>query len=151
MARFLTSEWFEELEAAYQAEAEGAAAAKVARAGAYRPGNAPGAPGQAATAALVVEIFVAGAPQGEVRYQVVVEGERVRVVPPGAEQRTAQVRLRSDYATLAGIASGELSAIDALSLGRARISGDTGALGSRGTQLAGLDLVPAAVRARTVF
>jgi SCP-2 sterol transfer family len=128
MARFLSPEWFGELGA-----------------------DADGAIDNAAGPALVVQISVTGAPEGEVRYQVVVEGTRPRVLPPGAVFRPAQVELSSDYATMAGIAEGNLSAIDALSLGRARVSGDTAALSTDGPALAGLDLVPPAVRARTTF
>ena len=68
----------------------------------------------------VVEIVVAEAPEGEVRYQVVVEGTRVLVLSPRAVPRAAQVWLSSDYATMAAVASGELSALEALSAGRAR-------------------------------
>lgn len=88
---------------------------------------------------------------GDVRYQVVVEGARARVLPPGAAFRPAQVELSSDYATMAGIASGQMSAIDALSLGRARVSGDTAALSGERSGLAGIDLVPPALRATTTF
>jgi hypothetical protein len=154
MARFLTPEWFAELEAAYAAEQGPSGLAGPGRG----QGPGPGSTGRTATptiedpgSPLVVEISVAGVPQGEVRYQVVVEGERARVVPPGGRFRQARAQLSSDYATMAGIASGELSATEALSLGRARISGDTGALSSGRSPLAGLDLLPAAVRARTTF
>jgi len=132
MAQFLSLEWFEEVEHAL--------------ANSERAGGVLGA-----DPALVVEISVTGAPQGDVRYQVVVEGERARVVPPGAEFKPAQVELRSDYASMAGIASGRLSAIEALSLGRARVAGDTAALASDGWRLTGLDLLPAAVREQTTF
>jgi len=134
MAQFLSLEWFEEVDRA---------AANSERAGsAGELGAGP---------ALVVEISVTGAPQGDVRYQVVVEGERAWVVPPGAEFKPPQVELRSDYATMTGIAAGRLSVIEALSLGRARVSGYTAALAGDGWFLTGLDLLPAVVRARTTF
>ena len=135
VARFLSAEWFDELEAAGVHDG----------AGAPRP-----EPGQPPAAPLVIEISVTGAPQGEVRYQVVVEGAQARVLPPGTTFRSAQVALSSDYATMAGIASGELSAIDALSYGRARVSGDTTALSAQ-PFVAGLDLMPVVVRARTTY
>lgn len=141
MARFLSPEWFGELEAA-RADVDnvGDAGSKVGDAGSNRGGPA-----------LVLGISVTGAPQGEVRYQVVVDGEQPRVLPPGAVFRPAQVELSSDYATLAGIAEGKISAMDALSRGQARVSGDTAALSTDRPGLAGLDLVPPAVRASTTF
>jgi len=134
VARFLSPEWFAELEAA---------------AGTGSPAP-PGSSGDI-EAPLVVEISVAGAPQGEVRYQVVVEGDRARVVPPGAAFRPPRVRLAGDYATFAEIASGRLSPIEALSFGRAKVSGDTAALSADSSALAGHDLVPPPVRAGTTF
>jgi hypothetical protein len=133
MARFLSPEWFGEVGAAHsEAEVDDA-------------GDNGG------TAALVVGISVTGTPQGEVRYQVVVDGAQPRVLPPGAVFRPAQVELRSDYATMAGIAEGKITAMDALSRGQARVSGDTAALSTDRPGLAGLDLVPPAVRASTTF
>jgi SCP-2 sterol transfer family len=124
VARFLSQEWFDELPAA---------------------GDEHDAPD------LIVEIAVSGAPEGDVRYQVVVRGERAGVVahedaflPPHAE-------MKSDYSTMAGIASGQLSALDALCAGQARVSGDIGALSSKQSTLAGLDLVPPSARATTTF
>ncbi len=124
MARFLSEEWFDELPAAtYE-------------------GDDPD---------LVVEVAVSGAPEGDVRYQVVVRGERAGVVRQECEFRPAQVEMRSDYATMAGLASGQLSPLDALSAGQARISGDVGALSSRQSTFLGLDMVPATTRANTTF
>jgi hypothetical protein len=150
VATFLSAEWFDELGVAYE-EGESSPDGPAGHSpdgGTWPLGEAPG---PAAPGRLVVGISVTGAPQGEVRYQVVVDGAQARVLPPGARFLPAQVELSSDYVTMAGIASGELPAIDALSLGRARVSGDTAALSSGRASLAGLDLVPPAVRARTTF
>jgi hypothetical protein len=124
VARFLSQEWFDELPAAR---------------------NDPGEPD------LIVAVAVSGAPEGDVRYQVVVRGEQAGVVYREAEFRPAQVEMKSDYATMAGIASGQLSPLDALSAGQARISGDVGALSSRQSTFSGLDIVPATTRAATTF
>jgi hypothetical protein len=100
---------------------------------------------------LIVEVAVSGAPDGDVRYQVVVRGERAGVVSHEPAFMPAQVKMKSDYATMAGIACGKLSAIDALSAGQARISGDVAALLSKQAAFSSLDLVPAALRAGTTF
>ncbi|HUB71390.1 MAG TPA: SCP2 sterol-binding domain-containing protein [Acidimicrobiales bacterium] len=180
MARFLSAEWFDEIEAATGhagpgavpadrgASTGGGAGSVVGTDGGRGPSTRAGNGGRARRAAqgeglaqrdepgaggppVVVEILVAGAPQGEVRYQVVVDGERVRVLPPGSAFKTAQVVMNSDYETFSGIASGRLSPIDALSKGMARISGDTRALYPGHGALLGADLLPPEVRARTTF
>jgi putative sterol carrier protein len=124
VARFLSREWFCELPPA---------------------GNEHGEPD------LVVEVAVSGAPGGDVRYQVVVRGEHAEVVSEEAAFLPAQVEMKSDYMTMAGIASGQVSPIDALSAGQARVSGDVGALSSNQPTLLGLDMVPATTRASTTF
>ncbi len=96
MARFLSQEWFEELPAEEDERDE---------------------------PDLIVEVAVSGAPGGDVRYQVVVRGERATVVAREGAFRPAQVQMKSDYATMAGIACGKLSTIDVLSAGRAGFPG----------------------------
>ncbi len=130
MARFLSREWFDELSAA---------GAELAQ------------PALADEPDLIVQVAVTGAPGGDVRYQVMVRGEQARVVSDEAAFLRAQVEMKSDYATMAGVACGKLSALDALSAGQARVSGDIGALSSKQPSLAGLDLLPAAMRANTTF
>ena len=141
MARFLSPEWFDELAAYGLASPDGPARAAAAG----DDGDNPREQGQ------VVEIVVAEAPEGEVRYQVVVEGTRVLVLSPRAVPRAAQVWLSSDYATMAAVASGELSALEALSAGRARVSGDISTLSGHQSRLAGLDSLPPPMRANTTF
>jgi SCP-2 sterol transfer family len=128
VARFLSTEWFDELDVT---------------SGRLR--------GDLGPPDLVVDVVVSGAPEGEVRYQLVVDGERARIVSHEDVFRSAQVELSSDYATMAGIASGNLSALSALSAGRARLSGDIGALSSAQPAFGGVDLLPPPVRAGTTF
>jgi putative sterol carrier protein len=98
---------------------------------------------------LVVEIAVSDAPEGEVRYQLVVKGDLARAV--GGAPWTAQARISSDYATFSGIASGRLSAYEALASGRAKFSGNTSVLPALAQALAGADIVPAELRASTTY
>ncbi len=128
MARFLSPEWFEQVDAAQAVVAP------------------PGGPD-----ALVVEVWVPDAPEGEVRYQVVVDDGHGTVLGPPRPLLSAQVRLESDYGTLAGIASGAITPVDALSSGRARLSGDVAALNGAGRSLGAVDLMPASVRSGTSF
>jgi hypothetical protein len=136
MARFLSEAWFDELSvgaerlAGPQGTAGHAGASEQVSRG-ERVAAESRAPG------LVVEVIASGAPEGEVRYQLVMD--------------LAHVELRAGYATLAGIASGELSAIDALSGGLARVSGNIAALSVNQSGIGGLDLLPPAVRATTTF
>jgi putative sterol carrier protein len=91
------------------------------------------------------------APDGEVRYQVAVKGPQAVVLSRRDAWRTAQVVLKADYATMAGIASGRLSALDAMASGQARITGNTAALSAHQAVLEALDLVPPSIRASTSF
>ncbi len=135
VACFLSPEWFDEL---------GTCELQVGSV----------APAPTGSPDLVVGVVVAGPPQlpdGEVRYQVAVTGHR-GVVRHGPDAgRRAQVVLHADYGTMAGIASGRLSAIDAMSSGQARITGNTAALSAHQAVLEALDLVPPSVRASTTF
>jgi hypothetical protein len=124
VARFLSQEWFDELPAEQDERDE---------------------------PVLIVEVAVSEAPGGDVRYQVVLRGERATIVAEEGAFRPAQVQMKSDYATMAGIACGKLSAIDVLSAGRARVSGDIGALSGQQSTFSTLDLVPAATRATTTY
>jgi hypothetical protein len=137
VACFLSPEWFGEL-----------------RAGELQSGAAAGSPVEGHQLDLVVGIAVPGAPDvlgGEVRYQVVVNGPGAAVLTGPDAGRTAHVLLNADYATVAGIASGRISVLDAISSGRARITGNTAALPAHQSALEALDLVPPLVRASTSF
>jgi hypothetical protein len=143
VARFLSAEWFDEV---CSASVDGGRAAL----GGQRE-QAAGMPGPAAVRpGLVIELVVTGMPEGSSRHQVAL-GAGPRVMPPSAPPGPAQVRFISDYATVSAIAAGELSTYDALLAGRARVAGSTAVLAAHQSQLAGLDLVPAAARAATTF
>ena len=152
MPLFLSAEWFAELHKAASAEQFGSVlpvpAGEAPEAG---PPGPPEGAGTSEASGLVVEIVVAGAPQGEVRYQVVVGRSGALVLSPRAAHRPARVQFNSDYATMAGIASGGLLALEALSHGRAHVSGDISALSAHSVRLAGLDLMPPALRASTTY
>ena len=138
VARFLSAEWFAQLEHS----AGDVRAARPFGGQAHEPVPPSG---------LVIEIAVANGPEGELRYELVVEGEMAMARAGGTARQQPQVRLVSDYATISGIASGRLSASDALAAGRAKLSGDTAALFALAGGLAGLDLLPPALRAATSF
>lgn len=131
MARFLSAAWFDELEESRREAGE--------------PGG--GAEGEAAEA--VIEQVVTGAPEGEVRYQVVTAGRGLRVRHPA--EGAAPLTFTSDYATAASIARGELSTQTALLDGRLRVSGTASGLAERIDELTEIDLVPAGLRATTTF
>lgn len=100
---------------------------------------------------LVLEISLTGAPEGEVRYQVVLDDGEAWVLPPERADRCAHVHFSSDYATVAAIAAGQLSAVDALAGGLARVAGDISALSALAVSPASSQLVPASLRAGTTY
>ena len=123
MARYLSPEWFEEV-------------ARLAPAGSGGP------------ALLTLEQVVTGGPDGDVRYQVVLDASGARIARTGGE-RGADVTFTSDWATASAIASGRLSVQAALGAGRVRVGGDLSALAAHQERLAGADPVPPAVRGAT--
>ena len=145
MARFLSREWFDELQVPGDDEGRPGGAG-LAPAGTMPAGTMPAGPGD-----LVVDVVVRGAPGGEVRYQLVVDGGRPMILSHGADFRAAQVKLSGDYATMATIASGKASALEVLSGGDVRLSGDIALLSSGQLALGALDLLPPSVRATTTF
>jgi hypothetical protein len=146
MARFLSDAWFDELSVGAER-----LAGQHDNAGHEPSGTAEQVAADSAAPELVVEVIASGAPEGEVRYQIVMELDGPRLVSHRKDFRPANVELRASYATLAGIASGEVSAIDALSAGLARVSGNIAALSANQSGIGGLDLLPSAVRATTTF
>lgn len=131
MARFLSAEWFVAFDRATE-EAKGEGQPRL----------------EGPTAAVSLEIVVPDGPEGEVRYQVVVEGESAGARWRRDDLGDADVRFVTDYATICGIASGRLAAVEALAQGRARVSGNTARLAGFA---APVDLVPASLRASTTF
>jgi hypothetical protein len=151
MARFLSEAWFEELARAAHRPAPAAGTALYGADGDQEGAERRAEERESARPGLVVEVIASGGPEGEVRYQLVVEADGPRLVSRSQEFRPAQVELRAGYSTLADIASGSLSVIDALSGGLARVSGNISALSANQARLGGLDLLPPSVRASTTF
>src|SRR5579863_2543652 len=155
MARFLSDAWFDELSVGAERRAaqrdHAGDAGDAGDAGTEQGTKPEQAAGDGRAPELVVEVIADGAPEGEVRYQIVMELDGPRLVSRREDFWPAHVELRAGYSTLAGIASGELSAIDALSAGLARVSGNIAALSANEAGIGGLDLLPPAVRAATTF
>ena len=131
MARFLSADWFDEIESA-----------STSGAGSTDPDQR-----------LVMEQVVTGTPDGEVRYLVVVEEGRTHVVrpSPGDTPTEAELTIICDWPTATAIAQGRLSTQRALMQGRLRVRGSPTALLRRGAQLAGVDPIPAAIRKNTTY
>jgi hypothetical protein len=132
MARFLSDEWFEEVE----------------RDAGESPTGRGGRPLEQ-VAELIVEQVVTGAPDGEVRYRVVA-GPGGPVVTRGGGTCPDLV-LTTDYLTAAAIAQGQLSAATAVGQGRVKVSGSLRKRPGPAAALAGAQLVAAAVRDRTTY
>lgn len=129
MARYLSPEWFDEINATAAAGDVSDAVTEGLR--------------------LVVQQLVTDGPDGDVRYAVRIEDGRVAVVP--GEAPDADVTVTEDHATATAVARGDLAAPVAFMTGRIRVTGDTRALLAAQPALHRLDAVFAEVRARTSF
>jgi putative sterol carrier protein len=98
---------------------------------------------------LTLQQVVTDAPEGEVRYHVRVSEGRAAIYVGQAARPDAT--FTEDYATAAAVARGELSVQAALLAGRIRIGGNMATLSRYQEDLAGMDPIPAAVRATTSF
>ncbi len=98
---------------------------------------------------LVLEQVVRRAPEGVVRYHVVIDDGQSRVVLGAAP--SPDVTFTSDYATASAIARGDLPAQTALVEGRLRVRGDMSRLGQRAPDLAAIDPIPPPLRAETTY
>jgi putative sterol carrier protein len=98
---------------------------------------------------LTLQQVVTDAPEGEVRYYVRVSEGRAAIYVGEASQPDAT--FTEDYATAAAVARGELSVQAALLAGRIRVGGNMTTLSRYQEDLAGMDPIPAAVRAATSF
>jgi hypothetical protein len=125
VVRFLSDAWFKEVQAA---------------AGHQPPTGEPIA---------VLQQIVTGGPDGAVRYHVIVAGDHAVLIPGSADAPDAT--FTEDYATAAAIAQGELTTQAALLAGHILVSGNMATLSARQDDLAGLDPVPAGVRADTTY
>ncbi len=117
MARFLSPEWFAEVAAVRAAPRRG------------RRTESP----------LVLEQVVRDAPDGEVRYRVVVTAGGAYIEPPSSlDSRAApDLTIACDWATATELAQGTLSAQAALMAGRLRVSGNLARLSGRAADLVG--------------
>lgn len=129
MARYLSPEWFDDVNAAAQAGDAAEAVTEGLR--------------------LVVQQVVTEAPDGDVRYAVRIEDGRVAVVP--GEAPDADVTVTEDHRTATAVAKGDLAAPVAFMTGRIRVTGDTRALLAAQPALHRLDAVFAEVRDRTTY
>jgi putative sterol carrier protein len=114
MARYLSPEWIEALDA-------------IAGDGTVAPDDVR----------LVVQQEVVGGPDGDVRYFIVVDGGKAAVQPGDADEPT--VTFSQDYETAVAIAAGELSAQEAFMAGRVRVRGDLAELARHQSVVAALD------------
>jgi hypothetical protein len=125
MARFLSSEWFAELEGPHPEVA------------------AP------AEGSWVLEQVVTATPDGDVRYQLVAAEGVLQL--RGTTLTPATVTFTSDYPTAVAIARGQLSTQAALLDGRVRVAGNLSGIADMLHQLGRIDLVPAEVRTATTY
>ena len=95
---------------------------------------------------------VTGAPGGDVRYRVSVDGGRLRVRPlVGEEADGADATLTTSFRTAVELASGRCDASAALAAGLVRFRGSAASLQAASGALTALAEGLAAVRARTTF
>lgn len=133
MARFLSSDWFDEV-------ARHSSPAPLPPAGAAPPGIR-----------LVMRQVVQGTPEGEVSYHVVVESGEARISPPGGDPGPADLTITTTWETAVALAQGKLPAQAALVEGRLRVRGNLATIGAAAAGLAGLDPVPVEVREATTY
>jgi alkyl sulfatase BDS1-like metallo-beta-lactamase superfamily hydrolase len=129
MARYLSAAWIDELSLAVEDHDELAVAAEGVD--------------------LVVQQRIIGAPGGDVEYHVTI-GDGVVKVNAGAAV-SVDVTFTQDYATAAGVASGAVSALQALNDGRVAIRGDVNRLRTAQAVLGALEEVLDEVRQRTTY
>ena len=93
------------------------------------------------------------APDGEVRYRVVVTAGGAYIEPPASVDHRAapDLTITCDWATATELARGTVSAQAALMGGRLRVSGNLARLSGRAADLVGVDPVPDSVRRRTTY
>lgn len=129
LARFLTPEWFEELNRA----------------------TACPVPGEGS---ITIQQVVTGGPQDEVAYVVRVSGGRLEVSPGRVGDVDAphvDATISADYDTALALSRGELSARAALLAGRIKVRGDTNALLAGQAAMQAAQAAVDEVRARTSY
>jgi hypothetical protein len=139
MVRYLSAAWFDRI--------RGDAAGAIA--------PADGAPSGPDALPLVLRHVVRAAPgsgpdrTGDTGYDVVIAGGRAVIRHPVSGP--ADLTFTCDYPTAAAVAAGRLSTHAALAEGRLRVAGDVGILARRAAEVAGVDPLPAGLRAETEF
>lgn len=140
MARYLSREWFAEVQ---QATPDPQPATLSGR---------PTAAGGDGAPTAVLEQVVRGGPDGTVTYRVELTAGQARIVWPVPEDAPpADLRLSCDWPTAVSVAKGELSTQRALMQGRLRLSGNPGRLASLAGEVQGLDPLPQSVRQDTTY
>lgn len=129
MARYLSDEWFDEV--------------NRAAAGSERLAT------DTAGIELVIQQVVTDGPEGEIRYRVRVHDGHVQMAR--GDDPAADVTFTEDWNTARAVASGDMNAPTAFMTGRIRASGNVAVLLDAQGSLQGLDQVLADVRKRTQF
>lgn len=129
MARYLSQEWFDEVN---RAAADNAVLAV-----------------DTAGVDLTIQQVVTGAPEGDIRYAVLIRNGAVELRP--GDDAGADVTITEDWDTATAVASGSMSAPTAFMTGRIRVGGNVGVLLDAQGCLQGLDKVFADLRDRTEF
>ncbi len=128
MARYLSQQWFEEVNAALGQDRQ---------------------PASEAGAGLTLQQVVTGTPDGEVRYWVRVHDGAVEAGLGEAGSPDATVS--QSYETAVDVVTGQLTVQAALMAGRIRLSGKIAALIEQREALEGIDAAFADVRRRTTY
>ncbi len=127
MARFLSHEWFEEV--------------NLAAAGA-RPEEGP-------AEAITIRQVITDSPEGSLEYTVVVSASGLEL--RRGEVPDPDVTITEDYRTAVALAKGQVTAGEALAAGRIRVSGDTSSLLAGQRRLEALGGALADVSGRTTY
>ncbi len=128
MARYLSPEWFEEVNAAAQ-HCQSAEASQPAR--------------------LTLQQVVIGGPDGEVRYWVSLDSGKIATGLGEAE--TPDATVSQSYDTAVALVTGQLRLQTALMSGEIRLTGNIAALMDHQDALQGLDAALSDLRGRTSY
>ena len=129
MPRYLTQEWLDAAQRAFDADTM--------------------LTGASAGVQLTVQQVVNGGPDGDVAYHVVVDGGAVRIAH--GEASDATVTFIQSWDTATAIGRGELSAQGAFMTGLIRVRGDLPKLVEYGSIFGGVDDVLADLRSQTTY
>ena len=116
MARYLSQQWFDEMNAS------------ITAGDSKEPTH------------LVLQQVITGGPDGDVAYTMVIEDGSVRIEPgqhPGAD-----VTITEDYQTAAAVHRGEVTLQDAFMTGRVKVSGNIASLIANQAALSSIQVAP---------